>query len=772
MQGQVDLLNTPIDVSDDFYTLENDYYLAGAVTTFNAEKGEGTIEWNYHKWVPDWSFNKMGKHLKKTTETEVFWKEHDANPKLHFKISFISARTIRLQINTTAVIQIPQPSLMLDGEPPVCNIWQTADNNLTTVYTNSYGSVTINKTSFKLDIRDSDERLLTSTLGMEVLNALHHKTIPLMFTKRAGDYSRSVAASFTMQHDEKIYGCGESFTALNKRGQKLVLYSTDVQSTATKEMYKPVPFFISSRGHGMFLHTSTPVTFDFGHDYAGSKILYSGDDSLDLFLFIGTPKEILSAYTALTGRSPLPPLWSFGLWMSRFSYTSQQQVAEVAAKLRAHKIPCDVIHIDAGWFENGINCDYRFSQQTFPQPQEMIDSLKQHGLRISLWQIPYYTQHNNIFNDVVTEELCVKDANGNLYGEDAILDFSNPAAQQWYTQKIIPLLQMGVSAIKADFGEAAPYKGLYASDKTGFYEHNLYPLRYNQLLANITAQVTGEHIIWARSAWAGCQRYPVHWGGDPEVSDTGMAGTLRGGLSLGLSGFSFWSHDIGGFLSSPNEELFARWAVFGLFTSHSRVHGFPPREPWEFSDSFLQTFRRIVEMKYRLMPYIYTQAVIACENGWPLLKALLLNYPADETVWQIEDEYLFGDDILVAPLMEENCTKRKVYLPAGTWVDYQTKKIYAGGQWVMIKAGIVPGIILARYGTLIPHAALAQSTAFINWDEVELVAFSTGDITVNGYFYTKEEDEIIMLEAAYTGGEWTLSKNNSSQNFTIKAFNE
>lgn len=772
MPGNTALLNDPIDISDDFFMLDNEYYIAGKVTAFDSQTAEGDIKWGYHRWVPDWSFNRMGKHLKKFTEKEVFWKEQEVDPVLHFSLSFISSRTFRLRINTTNIPRVQHVSLMLDGEPATDGSWQINDTKEKVTYQSEHGSIVLHKTSFKLDIFDAAGKLLTSTLGAEVLNELHHKTIPFLFTKITADQSRRVAASFYMSPDEKIYGCGESFTSLNKKGQKIVLCSTDVQSTATKEMYKPIPFFISSRGHGMFIHTSAPVTMDLGNLYQGSKIIYSGEDQLDLFFFIGSPKDILSEYTAITGRSPLPPLWSFGLWMSRFTYNSQQQVKEVAAKLRAHNIPCDVIHIDAGWFEKGINCDYEFSKQNFPDPKEMIAELKGDGFKTSLWQLPYYTMENPIFNEVVSKQLCVKDHNGNLYAEDAILDFSNADTQQWYKEKIRPLLEMGVAAIKADFGEAAPYKGLYASGRGGFFEHNLYPLRYNKLLAGITKAITGENIIWARSAWAGSQRYPIHWGGDPEVSDTGMAGTLRGGLSLGLSGFSFWSHDIGGFLSSPKEELFKRWAVFGLLTSHSRVHGFPPREPWEFSAEFLKLFRRIVEIKYRLMPYIYTQAAICSKNGWPMLKALFLNYPEDAAAWFIEDEYLFGDDILVAPLMEENTTGRKVYLPGSRWINYETKEIYNGSKWQYIEAGYVPGIILVRYGSLLPHIALAQSTVFMDWATVEFTAYSAGDTVAKGSFYLKEEDKVLQLEALYTEGEWAPGDIISERLFSIKAFNE
>ena len=245
----------------------------------------------------------------------------------------------------------------------------------------------------------------------------------------------------------------------------------------------------------------------------------------------------------------------------------------------------------------------------------MIADLKKQGFHISLWQLPYFVPKNNLFNEIIEKGLYVKDANGNPPYEDATLDFSNPATVAWYQEKIAGLLKMGVGAIKVDFGEAAPQSGVYASGKTGFYEHNLYPLRYNKAVADITKQISGENIIWARSAWAGSQRYPLHWGGDAECTDNAMQSELRGGLSFGLSGFSFWSHDIGGFIEKSPEDLYRRWLPFGMLTSHSRCHGTPPKEPWEYGTAFNDYFRSVVELKYRLMPYIYAQAINCTETG-------------------------------------------------------------------------------------------------------------------------------------------------------------
>jgi alpha-D-xyloside xylohydrolase len=718
-----EFLNNPVDISRDFHAIENEYYIPGAICDFDSEKKKGKVQWNFHRYTLDWFFNKIDKHLQKHDDKGAPFQDYDIHPECDFSISFISPRTLRLRMKTTTAKQVDHPSLMLTQDLPNTDQWEQKENDKQIHYQSPHGSVVINKASFQFEVYDAHGKLLTRTQSMEELKAMHSKAIPFSFVRRSNDYSRSIAASFTLYPGEVLVGCGESFTALNKRGQKIVLWTADAQSTASGQMYKPIPFFFSNRGYGMFVHTSSPVSFDFGYTHDGSKTLFIGEDQLDLFIFMGNPSEILNEYTSVTGRSSMPPLWSFGLWMSRFSYRSQDEVKMVAENLRKYQVPCDVIHIDAGWFKKGINCDFEFCKEQFPEPRQMMKDLDKNGFKTSVWQIPYFTPLNPIFGEVVNNDLFVKDGNGNVATEDAILDFSNEKTIKWYREKLKSLFDLGASVIKADFGEAAPYKGWFASGRNGFYEHNLYPLRYNKLVSEITKESTGENIIWARSAWAGSQRYPLHWGGDAEVSDTGMAGSLRGGLSFGLSGFSFWSHDIGGFSGAPKEELFLRWAFFGLLSSHSRVHGFPPREPWEFSESFRQSFRKIVELKYRLMPYVFTQAELASQQGLPLVKALLLNYPDDPTSWMIEDQYLFGNDLLVAPVFEANSKSRQVYLPSGQWIDYFSGEVFEGRQWHLMQTGSLPGILLVRSGSIIPHIELAQSTAFMDWSKIEMIAF-------------------------------------------------
>jgi alpha-D-xyloside xylohydrolase len=518
----------------------------------------------------------------------------------------------------------------------------------------------------------------------------------------------------------------------------------DAHSAQTPDMYKPVPFFMSSRGYGVFAHTSAPLTFDFGASYDGANTIYLGDEQLDLFFFFGSPKEILSEYTSLTGRSPAPPLWSFGLWMSRITYKSEQEARNVAGKLREHRIPADVIHLDTGWFEEDWRCDYEFSTSRFNDPAKMVSDLNEQGFRVSLWQLPYFTPKNPLYNELFDRGYAVLDPDGRPPTEDAILDFSNPDAVAWYQEKLAGLLGMGVGAIKVDFGEAAPLNGNYASGKSGFYEHNLYPLRYNKAASEITKEVSGDSIIWARSAWAGSQRYPLHWGGDAENTDSAMAATLRAGLSLGLCGFSFWSHDIGGFVYRTPRDLYRRWMPFGMLTSHSRCHGLPPKEPWEYDKEFTDDFRSAVELKYRLMPYVYAQAKLCAREGHPMLRPLFFEYPEDPTSWLIEDQYLFGTDVLVAPLMRES-SDRDVYLPPGPWLDYQSGRAYEGARWHRIESGEMPVVMLVRDGAAIPHIQLAQSTSQMDWGTLELVVFSAESTQARGLVSLPGRDTLHTL---------------------------
>jgi alpha-D-xyloside xylohydrolase len=750
------LLSDPVDISGDFHEYSNTYFLADRLAAFDPAKGEGSVLWRRHELVPRIAFDNMEAILRPFAGVTFPEGEYAVDPSLPFSIQFVSPRTVRIRMRTGVQARPEAPSLMLVGEPPRDNSWKYEKIPGGHRYTSAAGSVVILENPWHIEFRDAQGRLLTRTNHTADYQTSLDPALPFSFIRRPSDYSRSVAAVFSLSPGEKLFGCGESFTRLDKRGQKVVLWANDANGVETGRMYKPIPFFMSSRGYGMFVHTSAPATFDFGAAYGLSNALMLGDDELDLFVFLGEPKDILNEYTNLTGKAAMPPLWSFGLWMSRITYFSEDEVRGVAAKLRQNRVPADVIHLDTGWFETDWRCDYKFSTTRFKDPAKMIADLKQDGFHISLWQLPYFVPKNSLFPEILAKGLAVKDGKGNLPYEDAVLDFTNPAAVAWYQEKIAGLMRMGVGAIKVDFGEAAPLTGVYANGRSGFYEHNLYPLRYNQTVADITRQVTGENIIWARSAWAGSQRYPLHWGGDSGNTDTAMAATLRGGLSFGLSGFSFWSHDIGGFTSKSPEELYRRWVPFGMLTSHSRCHGAPPKEPWEYSAAFLDDFRRADEMKYRLMPYIYAQAKDSTERGLPMVRALFVEYPGDPGAWQVDDEYLFGADILVAPLFETQTTGRDVYLPQGQWIDYQTGKLYPAG-WHRIEAGRIPIVMLVREGAVIPQMQAALSTSRLDWSKLEMVVYAAGAQNAQGLVCLPSDNVLRKVDATRRGGGFALA---------------
>ena len=749
------------DMSGEFSDFSNTYFLADSLAGFDLNKGEGLLNWKRYRLVPRQAFNLTGYWPVRMTMLDFPDTQYDNDPNLRIKVQKIDNRTLRVTIFTSPI----EPK-MDDANDPMFSPefiaqqtgeqakngrgrWNVKATDQAIVYKNNNGSLEIQKYPFRIVLRDGQGKLLTQTRHIIDNDSTQVKLLPFNFIKRGSDNSRSINPVLMLSPNERIYGCGESFTSLNKVGQKVQISVVDPQGPETDGMYKPVPFYFSNRGYGIFMHTSAPTTADFGASYIGAQRLFMGDETMDFFIFFGEPKDVLNAYTDVTGKSPMLPLWTFGTWMSRITYFSQEEGLDIARKLRANKIPSDVIHFDTGWFGVDWQCDYEFAKDRFKDPVAMLKSMKKDGFHTCLWQLPYFTPKNRYFRELVDGGMAVHNGNGTLSYEDAVLDLSNPKTVAWYQGKIANLNKQGVSAIKCDFGEAAPYDGIYASGKTGFYEHNLYPLRYNKALWQAVRDNTPDHegVIWARSAWAGSQRYPLHWGGDAatnEIGSVGMLGDLRGGLSFGLSGFSFWSHDMGGFVTKSPDDLYRRWLPFGFLSSHTRAHGAPPTEPWLISESFTKAFRQSAEMKYKLMPYVYAQAKDCSERGLPMVRALLVEFPDDPGAWFVEDEYMFGSQILVAPMLETG-KSRTVYLPRGKWIDYQTGKVYEGG-YQTIPTAEIPCVILVKDGSLIPHVPVAQNTGDIKWDKVELKAYKADATKCTGLLFRPGDKELQHIE--------------------------
>ena len=538
---------------------------------------------------------------------------------------------------------------------------------------------------------------------------------------------KSCFEAIELDQDELIYGLGERFDSLVRNGRAVDFHNKDAVGTTSRRTYVNIPFYLSTKSYGLFLNSSAPTDWQIATNDQAALGMAVQEDQMDYFVMSGdSPSEILHEYCCLTGFSKLPPLWSFGLWMSRNSYTSWDVTEEIARQVRKNDIPCDVLHLDTAWFNRDWNCDLRFSPERFPHPEEHFAALKQQGFHVSLWQYNFIPPNddNQNYHEAVANGYLAKDEQGNPYQlpehcigswvDDVIIDFTNPDACVWYQDQIRNLMRMGAGAIKTDFGEGIPEDAYYAN-LDGKHIHNLYSLVYNATVFEACRDVTGENIVWARSGTAGSQRYPIHWGGDSQCTFEALACTLRAALSIGISGIPFFSHDIGGFIGMPDDELYVRWAQMGLFSSHSRCHGagdYTHREPWFFSEEACEIFRRYDKLRYSLMPYIYEEAAKCVETGLPMMRALYLIYPQDRNTRTIDDEYLFGDFLLIAPVLKPLCKSciREVYLPAGTWYDYWThEKICSFGQWIKRKVDLATMPIYVKQGAVINYCGESQT---------------------------------------------------------------
>ena len=500
--------------------------------------------------------------------------------------------------------------------------------------------------------------------------------------------------SFKCHADECFAGTGERFRKMDLSGQTFQMKNQDGQGVNNRRCYKNIPFYLSSRMYGAFFHTSDYCKLSLADHSTRSVQFLCDHATLDVFLIGGTtPSDILHGYCRLTGFPSMPPLWSFGIWMSRMTYFSAAEVEEICHRLREEHYPCDVIHLDTGWFRKDWLCEWKFNPERFPDPKGFIQRLGEQGFKVSLWQLPYVAQgaeqlkeakEKNYIGPLLKEQAS-EGSNFSALDYAGTIDFTYPEATAWYQSLLRELLEMGVKCIKTDFGENIHMDAIYHG-MTPERLNNLYALLYQKAAFEVTREVTGDGIIWARAAWAGCQRYPLHWGGDSESSWDGMAGSLKGGLHLGLSGFTFWSHDVPGFHSVPDfmnspvdEKVYMRWTQFGVFTSHMRYHGTSKREPWHYP-AIADMVRRWWKLRYRLIPYIVEQSQQACRNGMPLLQALLLRHPYDRQCWHIDDEYYFGKEFLVCPVMNAS-GRRDIYLPEGLWVNFFTGERIDGGRW-------------------------------------------------------------------------------------------
>lgn len=576
------------------------------------------------------------------------------------------------------------------------------------------GSVTlvINKQYFSMEYRRSDGTVIcTSRPNDLAMMKLHYH----------GDYyDRLGDAQYTYMRQmlsigvgEDIYGLGERFTPLIKNGQTVICRNED-GGTSTPQSYKNIPFYVSSRGYGVFVAHPEQVDFEVGTEQVNKVQFSVAGGVLDYYLFDGpTMKDVLVKYTDLTGKPALPPKWSFGLWLTT-SFTTNYDEATVMSFIDGmleRGIPLRAFHFDCYWMKGFHWTDFVWDPDTFPDPVGMIRRIHDKGINVCVWINPYIGQESRLFAEGMDNGFLVKRADGSVWQWDmwqsgmALVDFTNPDARKWYQGYLEQMIDQGVDAFKTDFGERIPTEDVvYYDGSDPERMHNYYTSLYNQTVFEVLERRKGEGeaVLFARSATAGGQRFPIHWGGDCFSDYPSMEQSLRGGLSLQMSGFGYWAHDIGGFEDTSTPDVYKRWAAFGLMSSHSRLHGSSSyRVPWLYDDEAVDVVRFFTKLKYSLMPYLWEMAKYTHDTGIPMMRAMVLEFPDDPTCKYLDRQYMLGDSLLVAPIFNED-GMAEYYLPRGRWTNIITDQVYQStGEWITEHHGYLSMPVLAREGAVI-----------------------------------------------------------------------
>jgi len=688
-------------------------------------------------------------------------------------LDFLREDAYRLRlVRGDELLEHETPMVSREIRDPDCKVELAEDESSYTLSTSAL-TVRIFKRDFRIEVFDAAGNKLTQTGGRTDNGfGMAFDAYPLGFIRDRRTKQSFAVESFELAHDEAIYGLGEHFGRLNKVGQTLRLWITEGVGNTSGRVYKAVPFFVSTRGYGAFFNHSQPITFWVGTKEHSKTELAVEDDQLDYFFFAGGIKEVLGLYTQLTGRASVPPKFSFGTWVSRMSYREQEEVLSVARKLRDRRFPADVIHIDDDWFTDAWCCDWQFDPKRFPDPRAMCAQLAAMGFHVSIWQEPYVLKETALWSEAQRKGYLATSPVPFVFVskyECAPIDFTNPQACRWYQERLLrPLLELGIDVIKTDFGEGIE-PGMRFQHGDGHALHNVYPLLYNRAAYEITEQVHGEAMVWGRAAYAGSQRYPVVWSGDNSASFGSMASSLRGGLSLGMCGFSFWSQDTGGFVGEPTDVLYIRWTQLSIFQSHFRYHGcYPYREPWKFSNVAQEIVRDFLNLRYRLIPYLYSEAIDSARRGLPLLRALVVEYAQDPTTHAIDDQFLCGRHILVAPVLGSGAARR-VYLPAGRWYDFFTGEVSVGPCWLTRTSSLERIPVFVCAGTILPLGPAVQSTSELGEDfDLELQVYF--DERGRASYVLREGETQLDLQADYRQGQVELDAGDTPRIRSITAY--
>ena len=580
---------------------------------------------------------------------------------------------------------------------------------------------------------------------------------------------------------ECVYGFGERFTAFVKNGQSVDTWNED-GGTASQIAYKSIPFYMTNRGYGVFVDSSDNVSFE----VASEKVEYVGfsvpGESISYYFFYGpTPKQILNGYTALTGRPALPPAWSFGLWLST-SFTTNYNEETTSSFINGmidRGIPLSVFHFDCFWMKAFHWCDFEWDKDCFPDIRGTLQRYHEKGLKICAWINPYIAQGTSFFREGMENGYLLKRADGkgvwqtdNWQAGMGLVDFTNPDAVKWYTDKLRMILECGVDCFKTDFGERIPVNVTYYDGSDPQAMHNYYTYLYNKAVFNLLKEVKGEQeaVLFARSATAGGQQFPVHWGGDCFSNYESMWETLRGGLSLCMSGFGYFSHDISGFEAQGTPDLYKRWCAFGLMSSHSRLHGNSSyRVPWNFDEESCDVLRHWTKLKGKLMPYLWTQAHKTHATGVPMMRAMVMEYADDPATLSLDRQYMLGDNLLVAPVFNEEGIA-DFYVPAGNWTDIQSGRVYEGGKWYSTKNNYFEMPVLAKPNSIVAYGNFERAFTYAYGDKADIVIYQLEDgKSAETTIYDADSSVVLTVKAVRSGDTIKVTAEGTAKDYTIRS---
>ena len=685
-------------------------------------------------------------------------------------------------INLTMVITSPAPDVLrvqtyhhlgVKKREPEFELYQKEEQSLTV--TSDEEKLTVTSGGLTLEIGKKNW-YMAYRRGNEVITRSAAKDLACMKTDWKGDaYDKGdgtetyMRQQLTMGVGELIYGIGERFTAFTKNGQSVAIWNED-GGTSTYQSYKNIPFYISNKGYGVFVNHPEKVEFEIGTEQVTKTAFSVEGGYLDYYLFNGpSMKEVLERYTDLTGKPSLPAPWTFGLWLSTSFTTNydEETVMSFVDGMLDRGIPLRTFHFDCFWMKEFHWTDFVWDSRVFPDPKGMLSRIKAKGLNICVWINPYIAQESCLFAEGMEKGYFVKRTNGDVWQWDmwqpgmALVDFTNPEACAWYQEKLAGLLDMGVDCFKTDFGERIPVDGIEYFDHSDAKKmHNYYTYLYNKTVYDILEKKRGkgEAVLFARSATVGGQKFPVHWGGDCWSDYESMEESLRGGLSLLMSGFGFWAHDIGGFESTSTPDVYKRWVAFGLLSSHSRLHGSTSyRVPWAYDEEAVDVVRFFTRLKARLMPYLYKTAIQANKTGVPTMRSMVLEFTEDRTCHYVDKQYMLGDSLLVAPIFNEE-SLADYYLPAGRWTDFFTGEVKEGGRWIQEKHGYLSVPLLVKENSIVAIGAHDDKPDYDYGEDAELRIYEpVAGTTVTEIVYGMDGSEEIRISVTTEEGKISVS---------------